>query len=155
MGSLVLEKAEDFRHIIRLFNTNMDGKRRVAYGLRTIKGIGRRLAHVLCKIARVGPNLRSGILTEKDCQNVQNILADPLGNGIPKWFLNRQKDFKDGSYSQLVANTLETKMREDLERMKKIRCHRGLRHYWGLKVRGQRTKTTGRRGATMGVVRKK
>ena len=38
--------------------------------------------------------------------------------------------------------------------MKKIRTHRGLRHYWGLKVRGQRTKTTGRRGATVGVTKK-
>jgi len=55
----------------------------------------------------------------------------------------------------LVANNLETKLRENLERMKKIRRHRGLRHYWGLKVRGQRTKTTGRRGATMGVTKKK
>ena len=42
---------------------------------------------------------------------------------------------------------LDTKMREDLERLKKIRNHRGLRHYWGLRVRGQHTKTTGRRGA--------
>ena len=28
-------------------------------------------------------------------------------------------------------------MREDLERLKKIRAHRGLRHYWGVRVRGQ------------------
>ena len=55
----------------------------------------------------------------------------------------------------MVANNLETKLRENLERMKKIRRHRGLRHYWGLKVRCQRTKTTGRRGATMGVTKKK
>lgn len=35
-------------------------------------------------------------------------------------------------------------MRDDLERLKKIRNHRGLRTYWGLRVRGQHTKTTGR-----------
>jgi small subunit ribosomal protein S18e len=46
-------------------------------------------------------------------------------------------------------------MREDLERLKKIRNHRGLRHYWGLTVRGQHTKTTGRRGKTVGVGGKK
>ena len=46
-------------------------------------------------------------------------------------------------------------MRENLERMKKTRSNRGLRHYWGLKVRGQHTKTTGRRGATLGVIKKK
>jgi len=46
-------------------------------------------------------------------------------------------------------------MREDLERMKKIKLHRGLRHFWGLKVKGQQTKSTGRTGRTLGVARKK
>jgi len=50
---------------------------------------------------------------------------------------------------------LESKYREDFERMKKIRLHRGLRHYWGLRVRGQHTKTTGRKGRTVGVSKKK
>ena len=52
-----------------------------------------------------------------------------------------------------MANFLDNKLREDLERLKKIRAHRGLRHYWGL--RGQHTKTTGRRGRTVGVSKKK
>ena len=82
-------------------------------------------------------------------------MNDPVGNGIPVWFLNRQRDFKDGSTSQLCSNNMDTKMREDFERMKKIKCHKGLRHYWGLKVRGQHTKSTGRRGGAMGVARKK
>lgn len=98
---------------------------------------------------------RAGELTEKDCQQIQNIVADPIGNGIPKWFVNRQKDFKDGTYSHLASNALESKLREDLERMKKIRLHRGIRHFKGLRVRGQRTKTTGRGGATIGVTKKK
>ena len=45
--------------------------------------------------------------------------------------------------------------RDDLERLKKIRAHRGLRHYWGLTVRGQHTKTTGRAGKTVGVAKKR
>merc|ERR1712221_31180 len=64
------------------------------------------------------------------------------------YFLNRKKDIKDGKYSQVLANGLDNKLREDLERLKKIRAHRGLRHYWGLRVRGQHTKTTGRRRRT-------
>lgn len=50
---------------------------------------------------------------------------------------------------------VDTRLREDLERMKKSRNHRGLRHFWGLKVRGQRTKSTGRTGKTLGVTKKK
>ena len=153
--SLVLENHSEFKHILRIFNTNIDGKRKICYGLRVIKGIGRRFSHLICKIARVDANIRAGQLSEKQCQTLQNIVTDPLGNGIPKWFLNRQRDFKDGNTLQLISNNYDTKMREDLERMKKIRCHKGLRHFWGLKVRGQHTKSTGRRGATMGVIKKK
>ena len=46
-------------------------------------------------------------------------------------------------------------MREDLERMKKMKLHKGLRHYFGLKVRGQHSCSTGRRGKTVGVSKKK
>ena len=60
-----------------------------------------------------------------------------------------------GKTNQVMANFLDNKLREDLERLKKIRAHRGLRHYWGLRVRGQHTKTTGRRGRTVGVSKKK
>jgi ribosomal protein S13 len=51
-----------------------------------------------------------------------------------------------GKYSQIVSNGVDSSLRDDLERMKKIRLHRGLRHFWGLRVRGQHTCTTGRRG---------
>ena len=78
-----------------------------------------------------------------------------LDYNIPKWFLNRQKDPREGNYTQLISNALDTKLREDLERLKKVKAHRGLRHYWGLKVRGQHSKSTGRTGRTLGVTRKK
>ena len=83
------------------------------------------------------------------------IMQIPLHYVIPDWFLNRQKDVKDGKYSQVLANGLDNKLREDLEQLKKIRAHRGLRHFWGLRVRGQRTNTTGHRGCTVGVSKKK
>jgi small subunit ribosomal protein S18e len=50
---------------------------------------------------------------------------------------------------------VDIKLRDDLERMKKVRAHRGVRHMLGLRVRGQHTCTTGRGGKTMGVSRKK
>lgn len=62
---------------------------------------------------------------------VISIVSNPRQYKIPDWFLNRQKDYKDGKYSQVTSNGLDNKIREDLERLKKIRAHRGLRHYWG------------------------
>uniref|UniRef100_A0A915DKU9 Small ribosomal subunit protein uS13 n=1 Tax=Ditylenchus dipsaci TaxID=166011 RepID=A0A915DKU9_9BILA len=74
---------------------------------------------------------------------------------IPDWFFNRQKDIKDGKNSQVLSTNLESKYRDDFELMKKISLHRGLRHYWGLRVRGQRTKTTGRKSRTVAVSRRR
>lgn len=97
----------------------------------------------------------AGELTPEEIEKLVLILEDPTTFKIPVWFLNRQKDYKTGKDKQVFSNGLVGMMRDDLERLKKIRNHRGLRHFWGLKVRGQHTKTTGRRGRTVGVAGKK
>merc|ERR1719206_1712452 len=153
MAALVLP--EKFQHILRILNTNIDGKRNITFALTSIKGVGKRFATQVCKKADVDITKRAGELTEEEVEKVVTIMRNPRTYKIPDWFLNRQKDIKDGKYTQVMSNSLETKLREDLERMKKIRAHRGLRHYWGLRVRGQHTKTTGRRGRTVGVSKKK
>ena len=38
------------------------------------------------------------------------------------------QDYKDGSYSQVTASTMDNKWREDFERMKKARVHRCAAH---------------------------
>ncbi|UYV60148.1 RpS18 [Cordylochernes scorpioides] len=146
---------EKFQHILRVMNTNIDGKRKVMFALTSIKGIGRRFANLVCKKADIDLNKRAGELSEEEVEKLITIMTNPRQYKIPDWFLNRQKDVKDGKYNQVTSSALETKLREDLERLKKIRAHRGLRHFWGLRVRGQHTKTTGRRGRTVGVSKKK
>jgi small subunit ribosomal protein S13 len=42
----------------------------------------------------------------------------------------------------------------DIDQAKEIKSWRGYRHAYGLKVRGQRTKTTGRAGKALGVKKK-
>ncbi|CAN7983929.1 40S ribosomal protein S18 [Ixodes scapularis] len=146
---------DKFQHILRVLNTNIDGRRKVMFALTAIKGVGRRFSNMVCKKADVDLNKRAGELTEEEVEKLITIMSNPRQYKIPDWFLNRQKDIKDGKFSQVTSNALENKLREDLERLKKIRAHRGLRHFWGLRVRGQHTKTTGRRGRTVGVSKKK
>ncbi|GER29755.1 40S ribosomal protein S18 [Striga asiatica] len=146
---------EDFQHILRVQNTNVDGKQKIMFALTSIKGIGRRFANIVCKKADVDMNKRAGELSAAEIDSLMVIVANPRQFKIPDWFLNRKKDYKDGKYSQVTSNALDMKLRDDLERLKKIRNHRGLRHYWGLRVRGQHTKTTGRRGKTVGVSKKR
>ena len=49
------------------------------------------------------------------------MLSNPLQYNIPQWFLNRQKDVETGKYKQIVANNLQANLREDLNRLKKMR----------------------------------
>ncbi len=127
-------------------NTNVDGKIKIVYALTTIRGVGRRYANLVCKKADVDLNKRAGELTQEELERVVQIMQDPTKYKVPAWFLNRQKDLDDGKDYHVLANNLESKLRDDIEKLKKMRAHRGLRHSWNLRVRGQHTKTTGRRG---------
>lgn len=153
--ALQVSNNQDFQHILRILNTNVDGREKVVVALTAIRGIGRRMSNLICKKADIDTNRRAGELTADEISKVVAIASNPQQFKIPSWFLNRQKDVKDGKNKHVAANGLDTVWREDLERLKKMRLHRGLRHYWGLKVRGQHTKTTGRHGRTVGVAKKK
>merc|ERR1712156_521709 len=146
--------AADFQHILRVLNTNIDGKEKIMYAMTSIKGVGRRYSNIVLKKADIDQTKRAGEITDAELERIMEIMQNPRDYKIPDYFLNRKKDIKDGKYSQVLSNQLDNKLREDLERLKKIRSHRGLRHYWGLRVRGQHTKTTGRKGRTVGVAKK-
>merc|ERR1719207_460957 len=133
---------QDFQHILRVCNTNVDGRQKVMYALTNTKGIGRRLANLVLKKCDIDMNKRAGELSTDEINKVVAVISNPLQFKIPSWMLNRRRDVKDGKTSQKYANFLDAALREDLERMKRCRLHRGLRHYWGIKVRGQHTKTT-------------
>ncbi|KAF0852725.1 40S small subunit ribosomal protein uS13 (rpS18) [Andalucia godoyi] len=135
-----------FIHIRRILNTNIDGKAKVMYALTKIRGIGRRFSNLVCKRAKVDMAKRAGELSNEEIERLVAVIQNPLDFNIPDWFVNRRRDMKDGATYQVTSNNVDTVLRDDLERLKKIRCHRGLRHSWNIKVRGQRTGTTGRRG---------
>ena len=145
----------EFQHIVRVLNTNVDGRRKVAFAFRMIKGIGIRYAHVCIKKAGIDVQRRAGTLTPEEIEKISDVLAEPLKYKIPAWFVNRQRDPKTGKTEHVTSNVVDIKLRDDLERMKKVRAHRGVRHMLGLRVRGQHTCTSGRRGKTMGVSKKK
>lgn len=56
LQSLVAD--ESFQHILRVLNTNVDGKQKIMFALTSIKGIGRRFANLVCKKAEVDMNKR-------------------------------------------------------------------------------------------------
>ena len=143
------------QQMIRLFNTNIDGRLQVLKALTTINGIGDRIAHGIIRKSGISIYKRAGELTEEEQELLSRLVAAPEENGFPKWFLNHQGDFTTGKDSHLIANEIETNIRFLIERGKKNRHIRQCRLASNLKVRGQRTKSNGRNGRVMGVLSKK
>lgn len=139
----------------RKLRSQVDGNAKIEYGLTQIRGIGMRFAQAIVRVAKIDVNLRIGAIPEKDLNRIEEIIVDPITNGIPAWMVNRNKDLVTGEDLHIIGNRLELSVRRDIDRMKRIRSYKGVRHHQGLKVRGQRTKSTGRHGLVVGVIRKK
>jgi small subunit ribosomal protein S18e len=110
---------EKFQHILRVLNTDIDGRWKTAFTITAIKVVGRSYAHVVLRKADIDLTKRTGERTEDEVERVITIMQNPRQYRIPDWFLNRQKDGKDGKYSQALASGPDNKLREDLERLKK------------------------------------
>ncbi len=146
--------SKEFRHIVRIIDTDIDGSLKAIYALKKIKGISTSLANAVLKKAGVDPQIRAGFITEAEVEKIEEILKDPLKHGIPAWLLNRRKDLGTGRDMHLISADLILRTKLDIDRLKEIKAWRGYRHAYGLKVRGQRTRTTGRKGKTVGVKKK-
>jgi len=146
--------SKEFQHIIRFAGSDIPGTQPVTYALTNVKGVGIKLANIIVDKAGLDPETRMGFLSSSDVEKIEDIIADPQKYGIPSWLLNRQKDMETGKDLHLLGSDLDFQIKTDIDEMKKIRSWKGFRHSYGLKVRGQRTKSTGREGKAMGVKRK-
>ena len=150
-------RPKNFREQIyfRNLRARVDGNAKVEFGLTQIRGIGPRFAQAIVKIAKINPELRIGAISEKDLNRIEEIILNPVENGIPYWMVNRKKDLRTGEDVHVIGNKLEITVKRDIDRMKKIKSYKGVRHQLHLKVRGQRTKSTGRHGLVVGVFRRR
>lgn len=145
-----------FRHIIRVASTDLDGHLKIPHALTKIKGVNIRYAEILTKLAKIDPEQRLGFLPDRDVKKIEEIMkATPEDYEIPSYLVNRQKDIKTGVNDHVIGSKLMLVNKSDIDRMKRTRSRKGIRHQLGLKVRGQRTKSTGRRGQIVGVHRRK
>lgn len=61
---------EDFQHILRLLNTNVDVKQKIMVTLTSIKGVGHRFSNFVCKKADIDMNKRLVLDGFCNCQLV-------------------------------------------------------------------------------------
>ncbi len=146
--------SQEYRYIVRILGTDVQGTLKTAYAVSQIKGVSASLSNAILKKAGVNPDLRVGLITESDVSKIEDVVRDPAKYNIPSWMFNRRKDSDTGKDQHLLSSELIYKIKTDIDGAKEIRSWRGYRHAYNLKVRGQRTKTTGRAGKALGVKKK-
>ena len=145
---------ENFNFIVRIANSDIDGQKRTVIGLQSIKGVGKRVSQIVIKKAGIDPSVKIGTLPDEKVKELEQLVLTYV-EYVPSWVINRQLDYESGADMHLFGNDLELIQKDDVNRMKMIRCYRGVRHETRHKVRGQRTRSNGRKGLTMGVSKKK
>jgi len=149
-----MSTSREFQHIIRIAGTDLDGTLKLTHAISKINGVGITLANAITRKANINPDMRIGYLTETDKAKIEDIINNPNKHGIPAWMLNRQKDIETGENRHLIGADLSLQIKTNIEQMKNLKSWRGFRHAYGLRVRGQHTRTTGRKGKAMGVKKK-
>jgi small subunit ribosomal protein S13 len=141
----------EYRHILRIAGKDIDGSKKIIIAISQIKGIGYNLSQVILQSLNINSNMRIGFLTEKEVSDIEAAIKNPSSMGVPNWYLNRRKDSDTGSDKHLLTSDLDLTISNDIEREKTVYSWRGYRHMFGLRVRGQCTRTTGRKGGAVGV----
>src|SRR2546428_6455181 len=75
--------SREFRLILRFMGTDIDGTKKVAYGLGKIRGVGPNLAFAVVRAAKINPEARMGALSDGELSRVEDVIKDPLKHGIP------------------------------------------------------------------------
>jgi len=148
-----IKQEKRITNVVRICETNLDGTKKVLPALRTIKGISFAFSHAVANVSGLG-NKRVGELTEDEIRELEDIINNPEKYNIPSWMFNRRKEPETGETKHITTSQVEFIQKMDIDREKKIRSYRGVRHSLGLPVRGQRTRSSFRKGTTVGVQRK-
>ncbi len=150
----IVEHGPDFKYIVRLSNTDINGEKNVIYGITTVKGIGLHMASLITDKTGINRHMKMGDLADAQIEKLQSAIDD-ISKSAPVWMLNHRKDYDTGENVHLIGNEIEIRLRDEINIMKKIRSYKGIRHERGLPVRGQRTKSNNRKGLALGVSKKK
>ncbi|MEL9914806.1 MAG: 30S ribosomal protein S13 [Thermoplasmatales archaeon] len=149
------EKNENLKYIVRLANTNLDGTKPAVYSLSAIRGLGYRTAEIMLKKMNIPPTIKLGEIGDEKLDEIKEILERKYSEIYPSWAVNHRKDIQTGLDLLKVGPDWEIAVMDDINRMKRIRSYKGIRHEKGKKVRGQRTRSNGRKGLAVGVIKRK
>lgn len=143
--------SSEFRYLVRIRGKDLEGRKKVIPALADLKGVGDNFAQSIVSSLGLDPRMRLGTISDSQLKDLEKALIDGSSLKVPQWAFNRRRDPESGETKQLVGTDLDFALKTDMDREKIVQSWRGVRHGLGLKVRGQRTRTTGRHGRTVGV----
>jgi small subunit ribosomal protein S13 len=143
----------EYQYLVRIVGNDIPGERKMVVGLTKIRGVGYMFANTIINVLKINPDQRIGYLSPEQVKSIESIIKNPSASNFPSWFLNRRKDIETGEDKHLITSDIAFTVRNDIEREKTSGSWRGIRHMFGLKVRGQRTRCTGRKGGAVGVAK--
>ena len=144
--------------IVRLAGRDINGDKKIAQAIGEIKGIGHTMSHALAVHIKndlgIDCNQQIGHLDEDHMAKIEQAVKDATDSKIPSYLFNRRMEMQSGKDMHLVGTDLVVKVKQDIDGDIKLMSWRGIRHKTNQKVRGQRTRSTGRTGTTIGVMKK-
>ena len=148
---------KELNQIIRIAGVDLDGEGSLSHELTRVKGISYNFSNMLCNLIKIPKDTKAGDLSEGQIQKIEKAISNPKAIGAPIWMLNRRKDPETGGDSHVTSSDLRFIQDNDVKMMKKIKSYKGMRHAFGLPVRGQKTKSNFRKnkGKVAGVAKKK
>ena len=146
---------EEFKHMVRIARKDINGNKTIENALADVKGVGKALSRAIGIVMDLDLSQKIGYVSDSKVQEIEDVLRNPKSHNVPDWMLNRRNDYESGKTGHLIESDLMMTLRDDLNRMKKTRSYKGRRHEVGLPVRGQRTKSTFRKGSSVGVRRRR
>jgi small subunit ribosomal protein S13 len=150
MSSEEQEADEDIQYFVRIGQTDLDGTKTVERALAELDGVGRRVSRVVAEQAEIDRTATIGRLDDDAIDSIKTAVNE-FADNAPEWLANRRNDFYSGETQHVTGNDVNLTRDQDINRMQMIRSYKGIRHERGQKVRGQRTKSTGRTEGTIGV----
>jgi len=145
----------ELRHIVRFKDSDLDGTVSIQRSLHKVKGLSFSTIKAFLNVVGFDSDKKLGLYTDEELKKLTDAIENPSKYGLPAYLFNRRRDYDTGIDKHLVSVELELEQKSDISRERQIKSYRGVRHATGQKVRGQRTKSTGRKGTAAGVKKKK
>ncbi|MBI4918579.1 30S ribosomal protein S13 [archaeon] len=140
----------DLQKLVRLLNSDLDGNKTVLYELMKVKGVGLMFSNAILTMLKIPKKTKLGDLSKEQLLKIEDAINHPKKLNLPSWLFNRRKDFETGEDTHLSSTQLFIANQEDIKQMKKTKTYKGVRHIFGLPVRGQKTRSNFRKNKGKG-----